>query len=866
MTESPMKMGYGVVRADAGMGDAKAASSALTSVSAELSQEGSSAIRTLEALAVHRESLGEPATAAVAAVVGEIKRRLARDELYVCIVGEMKAGKSTLLNALLGERVLGTAVRECTGTVTLIRRAAKPNYRARFLDGGSEEFADIFRSREEGLKADQAEAERRYQACLETAKSLPRQETAAASAVTEHEEALTALKPERREKELAEGAIRAQLAEAQAACDAFQADVQEQGQAIPSFYRFLAQRAGTKVPRLLSQKLHRPDWEAHLEQVHALDAQRAAVRSIAAQAEEAGRLVADVDRRLEHHTTALASARAWVRELRQLRIEIPGKTVQWEAEIERLAGDWAVYVRERQQRFLDEVRRLTDMTARGGEVIQLELDYPARFLPPGLIVIDTPGVNTDHETNRERAWEVIRREADGCILLSDMQQAVSASTKDFVRQVREVVPHLILMLTKVDRALANAEAGDGPAWEQVEEARRNGERRFAQEVGRDPAEVLSFAVSAERALAGDDAEHGRYFEEAVNRLLDVLLREKALMLAARSARAISRCVTDITEAQQRAELSYRDRIAALQAQRIPDPQKFCRDQMDRVKGDIKKKAIATLRAGIASFDEQMAELKKRCIGEVLACANAGNLKLYVQGIESTLGKRFRALEKAVQERVREDAGAAVREIELPLLEELRNRYRITRGLAGGAGKRVDGGSVEVQDGTAVGVGVDLKGSFGEFEAERGGLFAGGAAAGAVIGSIIPVVGTIFGALIGGTLAWMFGPGLDKVKQECTEKLVAGLDEAESQMRQRLVTSGGALLASMRQALASVLNESTQRYSGWIAGLIRDEQRRIGEEKEKLAHLVLLRAELEAHNERLANLVRLAADESKGLCR
>lgn len=52
-----------------------------------------------------------------------LAQRLAPRRFEVAVVGEFKAGKSTLVNALLGRELLPSAARECTGVVTLVRQA-----------------------------------------------------------------------------------------------------------------------------------------------------------------------------------------------------------------------------------------------------------------------------------------------------------------------------------------------------------------------------------------------------------------------------------------------------------------------------------------------------------------------------------------------------------------------------------------------------------------------------------------------------------------------------------------------------------------------------------------------------------------------
>ncbi|MCU1399048.1 MAG: hypothetical protein JWN62_2157 [Acidimicrobiales bacterium] len=64
-----------------------------------------------------------------------------RGPLRVAIAGRVKAGKSTLLNALVGERLAPTDAGECTKLVTAYRRGAGYEVTARMIDGTSRNLA-----------------------------------------------------------------------------------------------------------------------------------------------------------------------------------------------------------------------------------------------------------------------------------------------------------------------------------------------------------------------------------------------------------------------------------------------------------------------------------------------------------------------------------------------------------------------------------------------------------------------------------------------------------------------------------------------------------------------------------------------------
>ncbi|HEY7009472.1 MAG TPA: dynamin family protein, partial [Jatrophihabitantaceae bacterium] len=79
-------------------------------------------------------ALAAARTPVVAARLTQISDRL-HGPLLVAIAGKVKAGKSTLLNALLGEALAAVDAGECTRIVTWYRRAAQPQVFLQLLHG-----------------------------------------------------------------------------------------------------------------------------------------------------------------------------------------------------------------------------------------------------------------------------------------------------------------------------------------------------------------------------------------------------------------------------------------------------------------------------------------------------------------------------------------------------------------------------------------------------------------------------------------------------------------------------------------------------------------------------------------------------------
>jgi GTPase len=78
---------------------------------------------------------------AIVDFLGEVLEKLPKDEYYVAILGLFKRGKSTLINALIGEPILPTGVVPVTSVITRIRYGQSSGAKITFSDGATEEIA-----------------------------------------------------------------------------------------------------------------------------------------------------------------------------------------------------------------------------------------------------------------------------------------------------------------------------------------------------------------------------------------------------------------------------------------------------------------------------------------------------------------------------------------------------------------------------------------------------------------------------------------------------------------------------------------------------------------------------------------------------
>lgn len=95
---------------------------------------------------------------------------------------------------------------------------------------------------------------------------------------------------------------------------------------------------------------------------------------------------------------------------------------------------------------------------------------PNADIPPNIVILDTPGLNTDLETHRRRAWEAIEELSDICILVSDLRQPMPDTVMDMLDRIGPYCPYLHVALTKRDLALMEAEGLSDDPLAEVEEA------------------------------------------------------------------------------------------------------------------------------------------------------------------------------------------------------------------------------------------------------------------------------------------------------------------------------------------------------------------------------------------------------------
>jgi hypothetical protein len=821
--------------------------------------EVEAAIETLRGLLQYSDLLGESVVTSLRLTLAQVSSRLKRSELAVVVAGEKGAGKRTFLDALVGDRQLGMALRR-TRITTSLRRRATPRYRARLVGGKMEDFARLVPDRQKQMDERLVGTEAKFAEAESAHASLALK---AASATQAREQA---------EAEL-EGAA-SELASALEISSSYDASLSSTEMAKDRSVQNFAAIERVMPRALVVDKppvtfwarlwlailrfLFRARWHAYLdgksqrdqstERLEALRERASAARSACVEAE-----------------THVAPLRAVVEAARGEEDVATREAAKAKAILDKHAAELAAqraalgrYVEERLARFFAELGRLSD-GSRDHEVLELAIDYPMKLLPDDVAIIDAPGAADD---DADPAWNLVREEADGCILVSELDRGVSGPTARFLNRIREIVPHLLLVLTKMDAAFVDAmRRGSKDPAADVEQARRIGTRRFARQIGRGPDDVLSLAVSAQAALEDPESNLGQRFEGEIAKLFRLLRHERALILGTRAAAAVRRCIAETKEAEERAAQAYHERIEALEAGKVPDPEEFHRQKMadsEPLIADAVTRAIAHA-SGIA--EARFLELRQR---------EAENIRHHVWrrslgelvGKDKSTHEQIVEIESDMRLAMEQSAEASVAEIELSIFEELGQRYRLNRPVRG---SRASFHLLDIEVLKPPAVITTLAVTVSNHKRARLALSAGGLLVGAVVGGfLLSWLGFLVGVLFGGTL------GLVRTRGSLERHAIARFGATVEQERQRVLAELAALEPSARLAIGKALDRSIEdaivRFGRDIAEPIEANQKAMAKERSNLGRLRELEEALTAHDARLLSLMTNATNASSGLCR
>jgi len=727
-----------------------------------------------------------------------VSRRLAETRLTIALAGDAGAGRRTLMNALLGDKVLPTSTPRRGSTTTIVRCAPNLGFSAYSLDGRL--VAQLSRGmpdREALFEKSTAQIDREMGATEQLAARLRAARERVATLETEIDRAPEPSRPT--------GARRTAWS--------------------------VWQVVWGWILRLLL-------WFPWLKR-------------LPANATSGSEARAPRDRPADKRP--LEEERATVVALER---EVAGarSVEQIAAHAERLHREREKYEAERRAVFLSQVRDFD-----GTDIGERIVEYPAAYLPEGLTLVDLPCPPLPSAPVVEHIKSRVARDVDALVVVADVAQPPRAETASLVRQLRDVVPVVLVVLTKVDGRLGLAAKGaSDDVASTIGPVRRAAFDRVARALGPGLGPAPCIAIAAEAALetGRGSSRLAKHFRATIRALSARLDRDRPIILAWREAMRMRIGVTELLRAQTKEEASCRTRLSALEGKRIPEPEEFRGRLLGRVDGAIEKGTDDVLAAATRALHERIEGLRAEWREKISSSTARSDVDACVASINESAARRIEDALEQTAELVARELHDVTETLETWAIEEIHTHYRLVRRLGAEVLAPVASELTREDLERELRAVQPVGGALDAFEKERVGYGLGGVAACAALGTLIlPGVGTAVGAVLG-VLAGLL-KGTDSLKQDCLTRVDAFLSDTENHARAQLQDRRPDLSRVIRVTLDEALREALGRLNEAIARLMAVERRTIDGERAKLEQLTAAHRTLEDCDVRLAALVDAA---------
>ena len=749
----------------------------------------------------------------VRAACAGVSPTLSETRLTVALVGDAGVGRRTLINALLGDRVLPTGTPRRGSTVTIVRSAPNLEFSALSVDGRS--VAKLSRKmpdRQDLFEKSRGQIDRETAATVAVAARLQAARERAGTL-----EAATGERPDRKRQDPDTARLDG-VVEPVAPLPSPRGTASVWSVLWSWILRVLLQWPWAKR---LAPRTSDPETRRH-----------ASSGGGASEREEGRAAIGALERELAGMRTAPRLAE----------------------QAQRLELERQKYEEERRALFLSQVRDFD-----GTDIGERIVDYPARHVPQGLTLMDLPCPPGAGSPAFEKIRARVAREVDALVVIADVAKPPSETTASLVRALSDLVPVPLVVLTKADGPLrvVAGEPNDRVA-ARIDRVRREALDGVAPALGANVGRPLCIAVAAQAALderpgASALADH---FHTAIGALRERFESAAPVVIAWRDALRMRAGVAELARAQSREEESSRRRLSRLESKRIPDPEEFRRRLLDGLRGAIEEGADQVLASAMECLRAAIERLRSEWRERIASSTSRGELDACIAAIdESAAGRIAEALEQTA-ELVAGELHDATERLRAWAVQEIHAHYRLVRRLGEEALAPVASELTREDLERELLSGQPFDGAKAAFEKQRVGYGLGGVAAGAALGTLIaPGIGTAVGAVLG-VLAGLL-KGTDSLKQECLAKIDACLREAESHARTQLQGKRGDLSRVIRVALDEAVEESLRQLDDAIRRLMTVERKAIERERTKLANLSDARRAHEACDERLARIVERA---------
>ena len=478
------------------------------------------------------------------------------------------------------------------------------------------------------------------------------------------------------------------------------------------------------------------------------------------------------------------------------------------------------------------IHRYTAEQETAQRVSVVNIFHPTQAFHNGLVIVDTPGTNTDNPHHAKVTGQALRDICDAAVVVISADVPCPETLLAFLRtHLSDVLHRCVFILNKMDTVRRDSER---------ERLLATVSAVLVRELGipnpvvlpAAPQIVLDALAEGRQEQSGPSNESRRIFvsqfEQTERFLQGFLETHRTLILSERLSLCLSALLEQLQARLESAAEVYRKRHEALAQNRIPNLAAFVAQQKSHHLAEFRSRACLDTR-GLAECVRQYREEVVRVVCNDITNAQSTtalkkvvdeHTKHYMRWAQGELHRRLAAFRDAIR-MAAESQHTSFKSTFMSLYKSLAALDGLVRvpdlGVSGSQSLTIQvAGQTQVvvrdlqnvvnQEGWAVGIGL-------------------------AVGTLVfPGIGTAVGAFVGGLLESIFGPPLDDLKREAQSDVVGGIRNSFDVFEQTAVQNVDGAVEQTGNALCRIIDRYFQIYQTKVEELTRREE----EEKSRLA--------------------------------
>lgn len=441
------------------------------------------------------------------------------------------------------------------------------------------------------------------------------------------------------------------------------------------------------------------------------------------------------------------------------------------------------------------------------------ISFPSAFLDRGVVIVDTPGINTPELWHEEVTKKAINELSDTSIILISATQPMPDSLVNFMKCfLKNVIHRCIFVVTKID-AIRQRERD-----EQLEYIRNLIRKKLDIEspiiIPYSSLIVLEETTDIEKTYFKNDRELIlRQSYQSESDIFEYIKINKKTLLKENISNLLYELLDDIESNLNIKSQNYQERHNILKSNSKNDIYSFCdSDTCRNHLNNYINKMDEIIEKNTAHFNKMAEKDVEWIYRQLFNCKNENELKQCISSVNNFIFSKGKSCNNLLEK------------INMELINETNN---FMEGFINLLNEEYSGLNALLPSDDSMNIlykkivrtnfiGVDIVSLNTDINYKVG----GGALIGGTIGTFaLPGLGTILGSLIGGFCGYMIGPNMDKMKTQIWEDIYPKIIKQYENLKQLISGQIDKITAEIDERVSEKLTNYVEQYRMKINHLI-----------------------------------------------